>query len=164
MHGKVLLCIGAGSLWHKWACVATSWSRTWSRIPSAPIWDCIDLIILISFLCEDFRLVLTVNMIVVLLHSLPPITVPLALSHGCWPGIIILIYLASYKYNSHYQPARQYYNVLVLIQTRISLYHILYHQKQKKNKKIIIIQHKNWPTMITNENGRKAYFNFMIWK
>ena len=51
--------------------------------------------------------------------TLTPITVPLALSHGCWLGIIILIYLASYKYNSHYQPARQYYNVLVLIQTRI---------------------------------------------
>ena len=51
--------------------------------------------------------------------TLTPITVPLALSHGCWLGIIILIYLASYKYNSHYHQARQYYNVLVLIQTRI---------------------------------------------
>ena len=64
--------------------------------------------------------------------TLTPITVPLALSHGCWLGIIILIYLASYKYNSHYQPPRQYYNVLVLIQTRI-LY-ILYDQKQMNNK------------------------------
>ena len=74
--------------------------------------------------------------------TLTPITVPLALSHGCWLGIIILIYLASYKYNSHYQQARQYYNVLVLIQTRI-LYNILYHQKQMNNNKKIITQHKN---------------------